>query len=104
MLESFTRDTFAGRVGEQFRLRLDEGVTLELELAVVTDLSQRSAGPPRPGAARRSPFSLLFRGPRDPVLPQRMYPLEHEGLGSFELFLVPVGRDQAGTQYEAIFT
>jgi hypothetical protein len=104
MLESFDRDTFAGRVGERFRLDLDGAGTLELELVEFTDLSPRSAGPRRPDGTRRSPFSLEFRGPRDPVLPQRIYRLEHEALGGFDLFLVPVGRDQAGTRYEAIFT
>jgi hypothetical protein len=41
-----------------------------------------------------------FRGPSLPVLPQRIYALEHRTLGRLEIFLVPIG---AG-QYEAIFT
>jgi hypothetical protein len=32
-----------------------------------------------------------------------MYQLQHERLGAFELFLVPVGQDQDGVYYEAVF-
>lgn len=48
-------------------------------------------------------FSLLFRGPLAPVLPQRIYHLKHDTLGSVEIFLVPLGPDGEGMQYEAIF-
>ena len=51
----------------------------------------------------REPFALLFRGPAQPVLGQRMYRLEHAQAGVLELFLVPVGRDAQSVQYEAVF-
>lgn len=51
----------------------------------------------------REPFSLLFEGPPDPFLPQRMYSLDHAQLGRFELFLVPVGQHGTNFRYEAIF-
>lgn len=49
------------------------------------------------------PFSIEFLGPRDPVLPQRIYRLEHPALGALELFIVPIGRDADGVRYEAVF-
>ena len=52
----------------------------------------------------RLPFVATFRGPQEPRLPQRIYRLDHDGLGTLELFLVPVGRDAQGVRYEAIFT
>ena len=52
----------------------------------------------------RVPFSLLFLGPRDPILPQRIYRFDDEQLGAFEMFIVPIGRDDRGVEYEAIFT
>jgi hypothetical protein len=55
-------------------------------------------------SARRQPFSLLFRGPRVPLLPQRIYRLEHERMGALDLFIVPLGPDGDGLRYEAIFT
>jgi hypothetical protein len=51
----------------------------------------------------REPFSLLFRGPAEPMLPQKSYALSNEHTGPIEIFLVPVGRDAAGLLYEAVF-
>lgn len=52
---------------------------------------------------RQEQFSLRFRGDRNRVLPQRIYPMKHDSIGDFELFLVPIGRDNSGTFYEAVF-
>jgi len=48
-------------------------------------------------------FSLRFRGDRNQVFPQRIYPMKHDSIGDFDLFLVPIGRDESGTFYEAVF-
>ena len=66
----------------------------------VRKLPAAAGQPPR----SREPFSLLFRGPLDVVLPQRIYPLEHPDMGRFELFLVPIGPDAEGMRYEAVFS
>jgi hypothetical protein len=50
------------------------------------------------------PFTLTFVGPLQPVLPQRIYHMEHAAVGEFALFLVPVGPSAQGMQYEAVFT
>ena len=99
MLESFTIETFAPLVGGVFVMHLDPATDVTLEL--VDALSAR-AGPPL--AEMRSPFSLVFRGPHEPVAVQRIYRLDHPTLGSFELFIVPVGPDDRGMRYEAVFT
>jgi hypothetical protein len=39
-----------------------------------------------------------------PLWPQRIYRVEHDGMGTFDLFIVPVGRKNGGMEYEAIFT
>jgi hypothetical protein len=52
---------------------------------------------------RQEQFSLRFRGDRNWILPQQLYPMKHEAIGDFELFLVPIGRDETGTFYEAVF-
>ena len=92
MLETFTADTFAPRLHERFELVLDDR-RLDLELVEVTGLA---AG----GAERRAQFSIVFSGPSEPVLPQRIYRLEHPEIGAFDLFLVPIAADR----YEAVFT
>jgi hypothetical protein len=52
---------------------------------------------------RQEQFSLRFRGDRNKVFPQRIYPMKHDSIGDFDLFLVPIGRDDIGTFYEAVF-
>jgi hypothetical protein len=95
MLEDFTHATFADRLGETFRV----GGGTD---AVLLELTDASAGTGRQGAGRM-PFSLVFRGPLEPVLPQRIYRFEHHELGAFDLFIVPIGPDETGMQYEAVF-
>ena len=52
---------------------------------------------------REQPFSLSLSGPRQPALPQGIYPLRHPQLGRVDLFLVPSGQDAQSTQYEVTF-
>ena len=54
-------------------------------------------------SARQEQFSLRFRGDRNQVFPQRIYPMKHDSIGAFDLFLVPIARDETGTFYEAVF-
>ncbi len=99
MLESFTLETFSERLCETFHLYPEDQEPLEVELISATALS---AGAEPPG--RRQPFSIVFRGPGEILLPQRIYRMEHEEIGTFDLFLVPIGPDEKGLRYEAIFT
>ncbi len=98
MLESFTCATFEQHLGETFRVGAGDREGVDLMLTEVTALS--SSSPDR----AREPFSIVFRGPPDPVMPQQIQRLQHPGLGTFELFLVPIGPDGEGMQYEAVFT
>jgi len=86
-LETLTAADFAPHLHERFAVSPAGGPPLALELAEVT------------GAGGR-PFSLVFRGPSEPLLPQRIHRLEHPTLGALDLFLVPIGPGR----YEAIFT
>ena len=45
-------------------------------------------------------YSMLFIGPVQPLLPQGTYLFTHATLGKLSLFMVPVGQDAQGTQYE----
>ena len=94
MLESYTIDTFSPLVGSAFMLHADATHELELELIQAQATARTHNG---------RPFSLVFRGPRAPVAIQRIYPLDHRTLGSIELFLVPIGPDEHGMNYEAVF-
>ena len=93
-----TVETFAGREGESFSIQFADA-TLDLTLAAV------EPAPGEWGAGQgRTAFSVAFDGPTEHVLPQGIWPLDHEELGRIELFLVPLGPEGEAMQYEAVFT
>ena len=102
MIEKATCQTFAECGAKEYRLKRDDGEDVTLELADASEIET----PPRKGAkgAERRQFSLLFKGPAEPVLEQSIYTLENDELGSMDLFLVPVAGDEEGVDYEAVFT
>jgi hypothetical protein len=89
--------TFSGHVDEPFRLLAGD----ELELALRLTEAEGLGEPHSPGL--RAPFSLIFRGPSEPIVGQGTYRLRHATLGALELFLVPLRPDAAGARYQAIF-
>jgi hypothetical protein len=97
MLDKVTKETFEPIKGGVFELLLAGGQTLPLELSAVLGTGLR-------GLAKREQFSLHFRGPATPVLPQKIYRLQHPSVGALEIFLVPIRRDASGMTYEAVFT
>lgn len=99
MLENFTIETFSEHLGGTFNIRPDDTGQVDVELISATGLGG-STGEEMP----RQPFSIVFRGPGDVLLPQRIYRMQHDKIGSFELFLVPIGPDEKGLRYEAVFT
>lgn len=103
MLETLTIESFADKVGDTFRIAASPTDILESRLVDVRALKVTLPdGTPRPG--KREPFSIVFHAPATIALPQRIYQVSHETLGAHEIFLVPIGRRDAGLLYEAIFT
>ncbi|HEU5036365.1 MAG TPA: hypothetical protein VFT70_05135 [Nocardioides sp.] len=96
-----TAELFAGREGQPFEVGEPGGPTLTVELVAVRQSSE--PGGRSPDGQQRRQFSLDFRGPREPVLPQSTYAFAHDELGPLLLFLVPQGQDEDGTTYEAAF-
>lgn len=48
-------------------------------------------------------FSILFRGPPDPVFAQGTYRFRHSRLGDYAIFITPIAQRPEGTDYEACF-
>jgi hypothetical protein len=96
MATELTLETFKPAVGQTFTVGEEGGTTAELLLVEAT---AEDAG----AQAARSPFSLLFHGPVEPFLPQATYRFAHPSLGELGIFIVPLGRDEHGTTYEAVF-
>jgi hypothetical protein len=84
---------FAGRDGSVCTVIADIA-----EYAFTLEHAEKLGETARPGGS----FRLTFRGPGEPILPQGIYRVMADDFDA-EMFLVPVGRDESGTAYEAIF-
>lgn len=90
---------FQDSVGSVYQMSwgTHESIPLELVAAKAYPHGRRN------GQARE-PFTLLFRAPsKDLYLPQGTYALEGGGHEILHVFLVPVGPDDLGMCFEAVF-
>ena len=101
MPATLTENEFSKHVNTNFRLKLnttDREHEVELKLTEVKGYAKKAEE--HSGMER---FSVFFDGPGDAQLPQGVYSLSHDGMGDFEIFLVPIARDERGFRYEAVF-
>ncbi len=91
-------EDFADKIGQTFTIGFSDAPAVVLSLAEAEPLRTRQS--PVKG---RLPYSLIFVGHSEQMLPQRLYWLEHATLGQIELFLVPVGKDARGFHYQSLF-
>ena len=108
-LETLTAEDFRAHRGTRFRLtggpsRDGSPASFAAEL---TEVDERAASAP---GTSRTPFSVVFHGPLQPVFPQGNYRLEHEHFGGLELFVVPIGPNETppgekptAMRYEVVF-
>ena len=94
MTDSLTHKAFTKHLETKFQIRIDTGTSVELTLIEASELKVL------PGQEH---FSLLFRGPGEIFLGQGTFLVEHEDLGQFPLFVVPIRQDEQGYYYEAVF-
>jgi hypothetical protein len=100
-LTQLNYEDFAALVGQSLVANFTDIGPIELE---VVSAGPHLAGAPATNAdGQRTPFTVVFHGPREPVLPQHMYRLDHEATGPLDIFIVPLGRDADKTTYEAVF-
>lgn len=93
-MEHLNSSLFAAQINTPFQVDSGAAEPLAIELFEVTDRSDQY---------ETEQFSLLFRGPLTPVLPQGIQALKHDQLGVLKLFLVPLGPDSHGMRYQAVF-
>lgn len=103
MLEQFTIETFSPLEGQPFRLHVEGVPPVEMRLVSVKAIPV-SGWRPEEAAAHRQPFSLVFLCRSQYVLQQAIYRFEHEAIGVFEIFIVPVSRTTEGVSYEVVFS
>jgi hypothetical protein len=105
-LNELSYAALAAQVNTHFRVQVTPARTVRLELleANAAPESFRVTGGNSARFLQYERFSLIFRGARDEPLEQRIYRFEHEQIGRFEMFIVPVvSRDTTSNYYEAIF-
>lgn len=86
-------DDFAPAIGEGFEMVVGDAV-YPAELIEASPLNDSG----REGGS----FRLEFRGPVDPAFKQGTFIFRRNG-EAHEIFVVAIGRDEAGTRYEAVF-
>jgi hypothetical protein len=94
MAATLEHDVFSRHLNTNFRISLGESNTVEVDLDTVNELQL---------SPRQERFAIIFRGPKEPFLPQGSYRFEHDEMGEFILFIVPLRQDDNGTFYEAVF-
>src|SRR5512132_2075178 len=80
MAATLEHETFSRHLNTTFRIFLDESNTVEAELSTVGELQL---------SARQERFAIIFRGPKESLLPQGSYRFEHDEIGELILFIVP---------------
>ena len=88
------QEMFAAQLHTRFQVHHAPGRTTELELVEIRGVRS---------TPHQELFVPTFAGPEQPFLPQQTYWFEHPVMGRFEMFIVPIGRDERGFQYEAVF-
>ena len=101
-LGKVTHTMFAPGVGTVFQIQTAAGKSVAVWLVKATALPKVTRK-----KAKRTTFSLLFRGPTSPILGQNTYDIQHTKLGALKgVFIAYVGLDKGkkNSYYEAIFS
>ena len=94
MESELSYEAFAKNANAKFMVQVDDTRKLELELIEVTE--QKLTG-------NQEEFTLIFRGTNECFLEQGTRIFEHNEIGTFVLFIVPVDQNSNGFYYEAVF-
>ena len=94
MAVDLTHEAFAKQLHTTFRTRINDSVNIETELIEVSEHKV---------SALQERFAIIFRGPSEAFLGQGLRRFEHDQMGAFDLFIVPISQDEKGFYYEAVF-
>ena len=104
-LNEISCQDFARHLGSNFRIHTASGKSVLVTLRRLAVKNDRPLipGRPLPPDAGNETFSLLFSGRRKDLLTQETYTFEHDVLGQFDCFIVPVlTMDQRRINYEMV--
>ncbi|KAF2341827.1 DUF6916 family protein [Flavobacterium tistrianum] len=93
-----TLNNFNSLLNRVFIIKFSDEIQHKAELISVTEFNSYSP-------LQRTPFSLVFRTQqKDEYYEQGIFTVMHPEEGNLELFLTPLGFDEVGMKYEAVFS
>lgn len=93
-----TLNDFDTLINTVFTFRISDEILLDAELIEVTKLNNYSP-------LERNPFSIVFRTEqKNEYYQQGIFTILHPKKGDLQLFLSPLGFDDIGMKYEAVFS
>jgi hypothetical protein len=96
---NLTKSFFDNLDNKQFQLQIGEEEYLDLNLVEIKSIKSETIP-----NGQIEPFSLLFQSTDKRVFEQNTFLIKSDSTDDIHLFLVPIGANERGTQYEAIFT
>ena len=97
-----TYSDFEPLIGQTFQIHYGSGERLPVTLAEV-EIGKNPSSTGENGEPYY-PFSLVFQSSITEYLPQFTYRVEHEQLGTHDVFIVPLGPTVQGMRYQAVFS
>jgi hypothetical protein len=94
-LTGLTSESFSEQMDSTFRVQVSALNVQSLKLVGVSESSRSAHG---------TAFDVVFLGQKGQAFDQGTYVVQHGKMGSFPLFLVPVGKAANGVYYQAIFS
>jgi hypothetical protein len=103
MAVELVSETFAPHVGETFEIASADREPFAAVLSSCDETPYGSREALREELGR-VPFSLVFHAQHADAVRQQICSIKHPELGELDLFLVPLGPDDRGMQYEAVIS
>jgi hypothetical protein len=95
LLGRLTSESFSKNLNTSFEIQVSALNTQELELIEVSKKKVHRG---------TESFDVLFRGIKENQFTQGTYLINHARMGSFPVFVVPVGNGKNGVFYQAVFS
>lgn len=97
-----TSNDFSAHLNQPFTLELETLPPILLQLRAVQklDASITPTGT-LPNGQNNQQFAIVFNGPLRPILPQKIYQIQHPRMGKLQLQFTPIGPSGASMQYKA---
>ena len=95
LLGRLTSESFSKNLNTSFEIQVSALNTQELELIEISKKRVHRG---------TESFDVLFRGSKENQFTQGTYLINHARMGSFPVFVVPVGNGKNGVFYQAIFS